>query len=183
MSKKEIVIETARKLFSKYGYRISMDEIAKESNVTKKTIYSYFKDKDELIKYFLYEELNKIKEICDEIGKKDIPFPSKLHEMMIATLDYQVNSELLTAFEKENRYTSNCLEIITKEIVESIKTKLDCAIQDGHLKQCDTSITAFIIYKVYVALKFEWKGTLDKETLSKQITKVLTEGIIRQGDK
>ena len=55
MSKKEKVIETARELFSKYGYRISMDELAKEANVTKKTIYSYFKDKDELIKYFLYE--------------------------------------------------------------------------------------------------------------------------------
>ena len=69
MSKKEKVIETARELFSRYGYRISMDELAKEANVTKKTIYSYFKDKDELIKYFLYEELNNINKICDDINK------------------------------------------------------------------------------------------------------------------
>ena len=49
MNKKETVIETARELFSKYGYRkVSMDEIAKQSNVTKKTIYTYFKDKNEV---------------------------------------------------------------------------------------------------------------------------------------
>ena len=183
MSKKEKVIETARELFSKYGYRISMDELAKEANVTKKTIYSYFKDKDELIKYFLYEELNNINKICDDINKKDIPFSSKLHEMMISTLDYQGNSKLLSAFEKENRYTSNCLEIFTEEVVKSIKEKLDLAIKDGYLKKCDTSITAFIIYKVYVALKFEWKGKLDKKSISTQLTLVLTEGIIKQGDE
>ena len=54
MSKKEQVITTARILFSERGYRkVSMDEIAKVSGVTKRTIYRYFKDKDDLIKYFL----------------------------------------------------------------------------------------------------------------------------------
>ena len=41
MNKKEEVINAARDLFTKYGYKkVSMDEIAKEANVTKKTIYS-----------------------------------------------------------------------------------------------------------------------------------------------
>ena len=39
--KKENVIESARLLFHKYGFKkVSMDEIAREANVTKKTIYS-----------------------------------------------------------------------------------------------------------------------------------------------
>ena len=54
--KKEQVINTARELFSNKGYKqVSMDEIANVSGVTKRTIYSYFKDKNDLIKYFLYE--------------------------------------------------------------------------------------------------------------------------------
>ena len=45
MTKKEVVIDTARELFSKYGYKkVSMDEIATNAIVTKKTIYTYFKD-------------------------------------------------------------------------------------------------------------------------------------------
>ena len=39
MNKKEIIIETARNLFTNYGYKkVSMDEIATSAKVTKKTI-------------------------------------------------------------------------------------------------------------------------------------------------
>ena len=51
MNKKEDIIEKARILFTNYGYkRVSMDEVAREANVTKKTIYSYFKDKEDLFR-------------------------------------------------------------------------------------------------------------------------------------
>jgi len=47
MTKKEQVISAARNLFSEYGYhKVSMDEIAKVSGVTKRTIYTI------LISYF-----------------------------------------------------------------------------------------------------------------------------------
>ena len=63
MNKKEEVINAARNLFTKYGYKkVSMDEIAKEANVTKKTIYSYFSDKEAMFKYFASEELQSMKE-------------------------------------------------------------------------------------------------------------------------
>ena len=46
--KEEQIINVARELFTTYGYkRVSMDEIAKCANVTKKTVYSYFKSKEE----------------------------------------------------------------------------------------------------------------------------------------
>ena len=41
--KKEQIIEAARKLFNKYGFKkVSMDEIAREAGVTKRTVYMYF---------------------------------------------------------------------------------------------------------------------------------------------
>ena len=49
--KKDQIIEAARLLFHKYGFKkVSMDEIARESGVTKKTIYSYFSSKEDLLK-------------------------------------------------------------------------------------------------------------------------------------
>ena len=45
--KRDQVIEAARKLFHQFGFKkVSMDEIAKEAGVTKKTIYMYFESKD-----------------------------------------------------------------------------------------------------------------------------------------
>ena len=41
--KRDQVIEAARKLFHKFGFqKVSMDEIASEAGVTKKTVYTYF---------------------------------------------------------------------------------------------------------------------------------------------
>ena len=58
MTKKEVVIDTARELFSKYGYKkVSMDEIATNANVTKKTIYTYFKDKEDMFKFFIQKKV------------------------------------------------------------------------------------------------------------------------------
>jgi AcrR family transcriptional regulator len=44
------IIEGAKKLFQLYGFtRISMDEIAVNLKISKKTVYKYFKSKDDLI--------------------------------------------------------------------------------------------------------------------------------------
>ncbi|MCZ2222585.1 MAG: TetR/AcrR family transcriptional regulator [Chitinophagales bacterium] len=44
------IVEESQKLFMTYGIRsISMDEIAQRLGISKKTIYQYYKDKDELV--------------------------------------------------------------------------------------------------------------------------------------
>ena len=54
---KDKIVEAARKLFYKFGFKkVSMDEIAREAGVTKKTVYTYFSSKEELFKYFIQEE-------------------------------------------------------------------------------------------------------------------------------
>ncbi|MFA0569760.1 MAG: TetR/AcrR family transcriptional regulator [Vibrio gallaecicus] len=46
--KKSQILAAASELFSQYGYKINMDQIAKAANVSKQTVYSHFKNKDEL---------------------------------------------------------------------------------------------------------------------------------------
>ena len=54
--KNEQIIAAARRLFNRYGFKkVSMDEIAREAGVTKKTIYMYFSSKEELLKYFIQD--------------------------------------------------------------------------------------------------------------------------------
>ena len=161
MSKKEQVIESARELFSEYGYkRVSMDEIAKKSGVTKKTIYTYFKDKNELIKFFLYEELEKMKLMTKEVNKEKIPYIEKINKLILKHFEYRSNSKLLQAFSKDGNLNleiaSSCEKILNQNIQGEIKRMLITAIDDGYIKDCDTDIMAFVIYKIYIALIFEW---------------------------
>lgn len=47
---KDKILQNAESLFQRYGIRsVSMDDIARELSISKKTIYQYFKDKDELV--------------------------------------------------------------------------------------------------------------------------------------
>ena len=49
-AKREHLVETAQRLFSKHGYHgTGIDMILKESGVAKKTLYYHFQSKEELI--------------------------------------------------------------------------------------------------------------------------------------
>lgn len=46
----EDIIKTVLKLYSRYGIKsVTMDDTARELGISKKTLYSYFKDKNELV--------------------------------------------------------------------------------------------------------------------------------------
>jgi AcrR family transcriptional regulator len=50
MEPKERILEKADELFNRYGLRsVSMDDIAAQTGMSKKTLYLYFVDKDELV--------------------------------------------------------------------------------------------------------------------------------------
>lgn len=183
--KKENVIKAARFLFSKYGYRkVSMDEIAGEANVSKKTIYTYFKDKNDLIRYFLVDEINEMNKLADEIDKKDIPFEDKIHELIMVQLDYRNNSKLLGTLLQEVEQGKLVIDeesqhILNKTIQEKLKIRLDKAIKDGYVKDCDTEIVAFLIYKIYVALMFELDKPIDRDEVSESIMNILKAWILK----
>ena len=47
---KEKIIESATELFIRYGIRsVTMDDVAKETSMSKKTLYQYFQNKDSLV--------------------------------------------------------------------------------------------------------------------------------------
>jgi AcrR family transcriptional regulator len=67
----EKILETAGSLFLKYGIKsISMDDIARELSISKKTIYNFFKDKNEIVylisERFLQEQKDKFDKVQDE---------------------------------------------------------------------------------------------------------------------
>lgn len=183
MNKKEIVIQTARELFTKYGYKkVSMDEIAKESNVTKKTIYTYFKDKESMFQYFVMEELENMKIELEKQKKKKQSFLEFVSKSLYYMLVYRKNSDLISSIIKEvqleKESKANCfLKLYDDEILKFIEENIEKEIESGNIKKCDAHLTAFIIYKVYIAVMFEYDRDLDEEKVTKEITSILKDGL------
>ena len=71
MDLKNKIVEVAGYLFTKYGVRsITMDDIARELSVSKKTIYQHFKDKDEIVNVATQAHLEQEKKEFDDIYSK-----------------------------------------------------------------------------------------------------------------
>ena len=63
---RERIRQKADELFMRYGLRsVSMDDIANSLGISKKTIYQFFADKNELVDAVLEETLNYNKQNCD----------------------------------------------------------------------------------------------------------------------
>lgn len=184
MNKKEEVINAARDLFTKYGYKkVSMDEIAKEASVTKKTIYSYFSDKEAMFKYFASEELQSMKEKIENDVNSSTSFIDRVSKILYESLLFRKNSDLIKTIIKEisKNNTAECISFLKfydGEIVSYIEEKIKQEIQNKTIKKCDAHLTAFIIYKVYSSILFEYDREIDEERVTKEVTNILKDGLL-----
>jgi AcrR family transcriptional regulator len=68
MEVKERILAKAADLFMRYGIRsITMDEIATQLGISKKTIYQFFTDKDEMVAAVIDQEITKNEKECLEL--------------------------------------------------------------------------------------------------------------------
>lgn len=68
MDLKNKIVEAAECLFTKYGVRsVTMDDIARELSVSKKTIYQHYKDKDEIVYVATQAHLEQERKEFDDI--------------------------------------------------------------------------------------------------------------------
>lgn len=186
MEKRLEIINTARDLFTTYGYKkVSMDEIAKTAGVTKRTIYHYFKDKDTLFQYFVDEERAKIKDALEGIEQADLPFFETVHETLLTILYYRKQSKLLNALQREadllmSETALKTLKRVEKEMEQYIASRLQKAMDEGKMKPCNIELCSFLLVKLYIAIMLEWdidKKPLAEEEITDNITQILKTGI------
>lgn len=81
MEPQEKILKIALELFFKFGIkRVTMDDIAKELGMSKKTIYHYYKEKDDLVNQLCIIEMQKQELIFKDIEKQSI---DPIHEIII----------------------------------------------------------------------------------------------------
>lgn len=65
MEIKDKILKGAEELFFKYGIKnITMDEIARHLGMSKKTLYQFFKDKDEMVHSLMMQKIEDDKSMC-----------------------------------------------------------------------------------------------------------------------
>jgi AcrR family transcriptional regulator len=71
MEMRDRILEKATELFMRYGIRsVSMDDIATQLGISKKTIYQSFADKDELVDAMIDGDIRQMQHECDRCQRQ-----------------------------------------------------------------------------------------------------------------
>lgn len=182
--KKDDIVNAARSLFTDYGYKkVSMEEIAIKAGVTKKTIYNYFHDKEELFEYFIKEELEKMTEVFEENLKEKESFSERITKGLKEILIFRKNSDFIRTIMKDINGNTNFISQYDEAVINYLEEKINIAISKKEIKKCDSHLAAFIIYKVCFSIFFEYDEKLDEDRVVKEVTAILKDGLFVEGEK
>jgi AcrR family transcriptional regulator len=81
---KEKILHKAAEMFLQFGFsKVTMEEIAVELGMSKKTLYKFFTGKEQLLKEMVTGMRCKLEDYVEELwGNNDIPFLEKLKNLM-----------------------------------------------------------------------------------------------------
>jgi AcrR family transcriptional regulator len=127
------LVETAKELFFRYGIkRVSIEEICRESGVSKMTFYRYFPSKTAIAKYVLESIYGEGRERISSILAMDVPFEERLKKVLVTKMDYtdkysrEFIGDLMTGSEPElqkyiEQETKNFLDDLRKIFLNAQK--------------------------------------------------------------
>lgn len=84
---REHIIKTARKLFAQQGIgNITMGDIATAAEKSRRTVYTYFKSKEELLEASIEMEVKKISAATTKVAMSDLPPDKKIIKLIFVRL-------------------------------------------------------------------------------------------------
>lgn len=135
MEADERILATAKDLFWKYGVKsITMDDICKELGMSKKTIYQYFKDKDQVVLQIAKDEFAVRRKECDGITAES---KNAIHEIILmmrqmGEMFSKMNAKLFYDLQKYHPDSWKLFnEFKENYILQSIERNLMRGIEEG----------------------------------------------------
>jgi len=96
---KQKIIEKAEEMFRKFGYtKVTMEELASELGISKKTLYKHFSNKEHVLKEMVHAKKCEGDEVIDELMNDTVtPFLDKLKKFMnfIAKISKKIEGTMI----------------------------------------------------------------------------------------
>lgn len=148
----QLLLEKSGELFKKYGIKnLTMDDLAKEMGMSKKTIYTFVEDKSELVKLTMQNYLEEERRQLEDILK---PSKNSVDEMiqMISYFFNQVREFNPSALNDLQKYYPETWEIYNEYrfhfMLNRVVENLEKGVSQGVYRK---DLNADIISKIYIA--------------------------------
>jgi len=186
INRKQLILDAATKSFTQFGYKATtMDHVSRLANVGKGTIYTFYKNKEELFSEIIEGLLFDMKEVAESAFDPQLPFLENVHRALYSILDFRKTHQLtIKIFQESNELgtptVNEGVQKVEEMVLNYIKQKIIVAIENKDIKPCDPELTAFILLKLYVSLIFDWEKQhepLEKEKIALVFEQYLLKGL------
>lgn len=190
VDRKQLILDAASQSFSSFGYKATtMDQVARLAKVGKGTIYTFYKNKEELFHEIISSLIVEMKAEAEGVMIEGESFFINADLALHTLLEYRTDHQLVIKLLQEEKEmgtptVSDVIQKLERAVVSYISKLIVSAIDAGEIKACDPEITAFVIYKLYIALIFDWErynSPLDKEEIPNLFRLYLIEGLSPAG--
>jgi AcrR family transcriptional regulator len=186
VDRKENIIVAAERTFASFGYKATtMDLVARLADVGKGTIYTFFKNKEELFYEIMNQFIFKIKKVATNAIHDEDNFFINLHRALYSMLELRKEHQLTIKLTQELRevgtaQAKQALDNIEDAILGFMEEYIRKAVVKREVNQCDPKVTAFVILRLYIALVFEWEQRhepLTSEEIAELFDLYLVQGL------
>ncbi|MDD6749595.1 MAG: TetR/AcrR family transcriptional regulator [bacterium] len=172
---RERLVEVARQLFARSGVEnTTMNDIAQASSKGRRTLYTYFKNKEEIYQAVVESEIDKLNKMLMEVASKDLPADEKLITYIYSRLDAVKALVFRNGTLRANLFREIwTVEKIRKDFdlrdIEVIKGILDEGIAQGLFNVPDPDIMASVLHHALKGLEVPYIRGLMGDTISQRI--------------
>jgi AcrR family transcriptional regulator len=149
---KTSLIEVARILFAKHGQsNVTMNDIAEASHKGRRTLYTYFKNKNDVYRAVIDSEMNLVLSQLRLVSDLNLPSDAKLTKHIITHLDaikelVSRNGSLRGEFFHDIYEVERTRKKIDKEETLLIRSILTEGVEKGIFKRMDLNLSSIIIF-------------------------------------
>ncbi|PEQ90300.1 TetR family transcriptional regulator [Bacillus sp. AFS006103] len=182
--RRKMIVEAATKSFSLFGYKATtMDQVAKLANVGKGTIYTFFKNKEELFEEIISSLVKEMMAEAEAVIEPELPFTENVHRALYRLLEFRSQHQLMIKLVQEETEmgtlaVSEMLQHVEDEIIAYLKKKMDLAIAKGAIPPTDTELSSFLLLKMYIALVSDWERN-HQPLSSEQIAEIMKVFLVK----
>ncbi len=151
MEPKERIATKAEEMFMQYGIRsVSMDDIANSLGMSKKTLYQYFTDKDELVEAVVSTHINRAECDCTDCASQATDAIDEIFIVMERIVEQFSNMNPMVLFDMEKFHFKSYQRFLqhkNKFLLESIRRNIEWGIKD-ELYRSDINIDVMAKYRI-----------------------------------
>ncbi|MEE1009768.1 MAG: TetR/AcrR family transcriptional regulator [Agathobacter sp.] len=183
VERKEQILNATINVFHKKGLKFTMDDIASELAISKKTIYTVFRDKQSLFLQMVDYCFDKIKESELEIlNNPDLSTIDKLRQVLVVIPDGYKDIDFRQLYSLRERYPK-----IYKKVEERLETGweptlelINKGIEEGCIKPVNVQVLKTMVQATleqFIQRDVLIKNQIDYMEALDEIVKIIFEGI------